>query len=137
MRAEGLVRRTTGRHAAEELEHKATCYDIYKQLGGGYFERVTTMIGAWFLILAVAMINTHVLLWKDSRLFTSDTLKGYWYLLGPHGLVTSLAPAFLDYLRPGFHPWQHDNSADLREWEASNKQYIVHRSGAEEAPSAA
>lgn len=124
-------------HAAEELEHKATCFDIYKQLGGGYFERVFTMIGAWFLILAVAMINTHVLLWKERTLFSRDTLKGYWYLLGRRGLVTSLIPTFFDYMRPGFHPWQHDNSSDLRAWEASNKQYIVHRAGASEAPQAA
>jgi len=124
-------------HAAEELEHKATCYDIYKQLGGGYFERVITMIGAWFLILAVAMINTHILLWKDRKLFSWDTLKGYWYLLGPSGLVTSLVPAFFDYLRPRFHPWQHDNSADLRRWEADNKQYIVHRAGVAEVAEAA
>lgn len=112
-------------HAAEEAEHKATCFDIYQQLGGRYERRVAIMFGAWFMILLVAMINTHVLLWRDKKLFSLDTLKGYWYLLGPGGLVTGLLPTFLDYFRPRFHPWQNNNTDDLRAWEAANKQYIL------------
>lgn len=118
-------------HAAEEAEHKATCYDIYQQLGGGYFDRVTIMIGAWFLILSVAIINTHILLWRDKKLFSRDTLKGYWYLFGRGGLLSSMLPTFFDYFRPRFHPWQHNNSQDLRNWEAQNQQYIVNRAGTE------
>jgi len=124
-------------HAAEEAEHKATCYDIYQQLGGRYERRVVIMIGAWFMILLVAMINTHILLWRDKQLFTRDTLKGYWYLFGFKGLLTSMIPSFLKYFSPRFHPWQIDTSHQLREWEAGNKQYIVHRAGAEAASTAA
>lgn len=129
-------------HAAEEAEHKATCYDIYQQLGGRYERRVVIMFGAWFMILFVAMINTHILLWRDKKLFSRDTLKGYWYLFAPFGkkgLLASLLPTFLDYFRPRFHPWQHNNTDDLRAWEANNKQYILNAtpSLAPEAPTAA
>ena len=124
-------------HAAEEAEHKATCYDIYKQLGGGYVDRVTIMIGAWFMILSVALINTHLLLWRDKKLFSRDTLKGYWYLFGKGGLLSSMIPTFLDYFRPGFHPWQHNNTADLRKWEAGNAQYIQNRKDSLTPPAAA
>jgi predicted metal-dependent hydrolase len=114
-------------HAAEEAEHKATCFDIYKQLGGGYFERVTTMIGSWFLILAVALLNTTILLKKDGKLFTLDTLRGLGYLFGRNGLVTGLLPSFFAYFRPRFHPWQENNAHRIREWEAGNQQYVVQR----------
>jgi uncharacterized protein len=111
-------------HAAEEAEHRATCYDIYRQLGGSYFERTTILIGAWFLILGAALINTVVLLKKDKKLFTRDTLSGIGYLFGRRGLLTGLAPAFWSYFRPGFHPWRKQDGAHIERWKASNSQYI-------------
>ena len=114
-------------HAAEEAEHKATCFDIYKQVGGGYWERVPIMFGSWFLILAVALINTFDLLRKDGKLWTRDTLSGFGYLFGRHGLVTGLIPAFFRYMHPRFHPWQENNASRIRDWEAANQHYIVAR----------
>lgn len=114
-------------HAAEEAEHKATCYDIYQQLRGGYFSRVTIMLGSWFLILSVALLNTAILLWKDKRLFSRDTLGGIAYLFGRKGLITGLTPAFFAYFHPRFHPWKTDNSQRIRQWEADNAHYVVQR----------
>jgi uncharacterized protein len=115
-------------HAAEEAEHKATCFDIYKQLGGRWHQRVPIMFGSWFLILWIALLNTFVLLRNDKRLFTRDTLGGLGYLFGRRGIVTGLLPAFVRYLHPRFHPWQENNAHRIREWEASNQQYLVARS---------
>ncbi|MFI5306231.1 MAG: metal-dependent hydrolase [Polyangiales bacterium] len=114
-------------HAAEEAEHKATCFDIYQQLGGGYLRRVSMMFGAWSLILWLSLVNTHVLLWQDRKLFSLDTLRGYWYLFGRGGLVSGMGRSFLAYFSPRFHPWKADNSAQIRTWEAANDQYIVRR----------
>jgi predicted metal-dependent hydrolase len=122
-------------HAAEEAEHKATCFDLYQQLGGGYAQRVGLLFGAWSLILWLALLNTHILLWKDKRLFRWDTLQGYWYLFGKGGLLTSMVPAFFEYFSPSFHPWQTDSSAQIRAWEAANRQYITN--AAPSAPPAA
>ncbi|HRE32139.1 MAG TPA: metal-dependent hydrolase, partial [Candidatus Berkiella sp.] len=30
-------------HAIEEIEHKAVVYDLYEQIGGGYFKRIAGM----------------------------------------------------------------------------------------------
>ena len=114
-------------HAAEEAEHKATCFDIYKQVGGRYWERVPIMFGSWFLIIAVALINTFYLLRKDGKLWSRDTLSGLWYLFGRHGILSGLLPAFVHYLHPRFHPWQENNAHRIREWEAANQQYMVVR----------
>ncbi len=125
-------------HAAEETEHKATCFDIYRELDGGYLQRVTIMIGAWALILWLSLLNTHLLLWHDKQLFTRDTLRGYRYLFGRRGLVSAMLPAFFAYFRPGFHPWKADTSQHIRDWEAANGQYVLRREPAEPAePSAA
>jgi predicted metal-dependent hydrolase len=114
-------------HAAEEAEHKATCFDIYRELGGSYGKRVLFLCGAWFLILWLSLVNTHVLLWKDGKLWSRDTLRGYAYLFGRNGLVTGLGSAFRAYFSRSFHPWKHDNSAQIHAWEAANQEYIVRR----------
>ena len=120
-------------HAAEESEHKATCYDIYTAAGGGYLPRVITLFGAWTLILAIAVYNTCDLLRRDRKLFTRDTLAGFAYLFGWRGVVTSLWPAFFHYFRPSFHPWQRDDSAEIAKWEAQNQRYIIKRDAPEHA----
>jgi len=112
-------------HAAEELEHKATCHDVYKAAGGGWFKRVLVMPGAWFLIMMISMVNTFALLWKDKKLFqVKDVAKGLWSLFGWKGLVSGMLPAFLQYYRFDFHPWQGDNSGDIARWKAENSRYI-------------
>jgi uncharacterized protein len=125
-------------HAAEEAEHKATCYDIYQAAGGGYLRRCIIMPGAWFLILSIALYNTLVLLKQDGKLFTRDTLKGLGYLFGRRGLVTQLWPSFIAFFKPRFHPWRQDNSKVIAEWQAKNKHLLdPGKGGSIPAPSAA
>lgn len=113
-------------HAAEEAEHKATCYDLYVRLGGGYLQRVLLMPGAWFLLVWITLRNLFMLLGKEGRLSNlGDMAKGFWYLLGWNGLISSMVPHFFAYFRPGYHPWRKDDSALIADWTASNSQYIV------------
>jgi predicted metal-dependent hydrolase len=121
-------------HAAEEAEHKATCYDIYQAAGGGYLRRCVIMPGAWALILWIAIVNTLVLLKKDGKLFTRDTLKGIGYLFGRKGLVTLLGRSFLAYFKPRFHPWKQDNSQAIAAWQANNTHLIDKGKGSLPAP---
>lgn len=115
-------------HAAEEAEHRATCYDIYLAAGGGYFTRISTLFTAWSLILAISVVNTFDLLRRDGQLFTWDTLRGIAYLFGPRGIVTGLFPTFVRYFRPGFHPWHEPEAVgpeEIRAWQEQNRRYIV------------
>jgi predicted metal-dependent hydrolase len=114
-------------HAAEETEHKATCYDIYREAGGGYLQRIVTLPTAWFIILAISLINTLVLLRKDKQLFTRDTFAGLGYLFGRRGMVTGLMPAFFEFMSPRFHPWKQDNSARITHWLDENQSYFEAR----------
>jgi len=111
-------------HAAEEAEHKATCYDIYQAAKGGYLRRAIIMPGAWAMILGIAVFNTLALLKKDGRLFTRDTWKGIGYLFGRRGVVTQLGPSFIAFFKPRFHPWKQDNSQAIRDWQAQNTHLL-------------
>lgn len=112
-------------HAAEELEHKATCYDVYRAAGGGYLRRAFIMPGAWFLILALSIFNTLVLLKRDRQLNWRELREGARHLFGRNGVITGLVPSFLAFYKPRFHPWRKDDSASLARWYEGNKQYVV------------
>ena len=117
-------------HAAEETEHKATCYDIYRAAGGGYLQRVMTMPFSWLMILLISLVNTFDLLRKDKQLWTRDTLRGLVYLFGPRGMVSGLLPAFFAFFHPRFHPWKEDNSAEIGNWLRENPSYVRSESAA-------
>jgi hypothetical protein len=46
-------------------------------------------------------------------------LSLYWFLFGKPGVLRRLIPAWLAYFLPGFHPWNHDDSALIGKAEAS------------------
>jgi predicted metal-dependent hydrolase len=111
-------------HAAEESEHRATCYDIYRACGGTYRVRVVSLIGSWALILYASLVNTAILLHRDGKLFTRDTLSGLRYLFGRKGLVSGLVPAFLEYCKPNFHPWKGADGSAIEKWKEQNRKYV-------------
>jgi predicted metal-dependent hydrolase len=117
-------------HAAEESEHRGTCFDIYKALGGKYLMRLSHLIGAWSIILGLSMINTAILLQRDGKLFSRDTLRGLGYLFGRKGVVTGLLPAFFSFFSPRFHPWRGVSGADIGRWARDNQRYVTNVSDA-------
>jgi uncharacterized protein len=104
-------------HAAEELEHKAVAFDVYRAAGGGYWKRVL-----WYL-------HVSIIFWRDTSLQTLHNLRrdravwraGTWASaarawFGRKGLAWHILKPGLAYLSPRFHPWQHDNRPLLRMW---------------------
>jgi uncharacterized protein len=109
-----------GWHAAEEMEHKATAFDVYKDVGGSYFGRAKTLAPSWAMIVAITLVNVFDMMIQDGSIRdVSATRKGLTYLFGRRGLFTGMVPAFLAYLKPSFHPWDEDDSQGLKEWEAN------------------
>jgi predicted metal-dependent hydrolase len=101
-------------------------YDLYYEVGGGYFGRVVTLIPAWFMLVGITLVAQFEMLAKDGKLFNvTDNLKGMWYLLGVNGLVTNMIPEFLAYFKPGFHPWDVNNKTLIDSWQESNAGYIA------------
>ena len=102
-------------HALEETEHKAVAFDVYVQAfkdkpTRGYAIRIATMIMAttllWAIFTPVFLFNV----WKSGTLFSwKDWKAGLRNQFGKHGALSTSFRDYLDYFRPGFHPWDHDN----------------------------
>lgn len=108
------VRRLWQWHAVEETEHKAVAFDV--------FNEVTKNLAGWrrYLIRLQAMLYTTVdfnlhITWYAALLLQADgmgKLASYarvlWFLYGKKGFFRM--KGYFSWFKPGFHPWQHDNS---------------------------
>jgi uncharacterized protein len=106
-------------HAMEEIEHKAVSYDTFLYMTRSwwpvrrYLLRVRAMIlGTILLFLAIGG-NMGDSYRQDGVRNLRTWLRTIGYLLGSPGILRRIALPYLDYFRPGFHPWQHDDRALL------------------------
>lgn len=97
-------------HALEETEHKAVAFDVYNQVcGSRTLLRRAMIMGTFFFMLdthrgLIHMLKRDGLLW-NWRVWR-DGLSWMW---GKEGMFRQLIPAYMDFFKKGFHPWQHDN----------------------------
>ncbi|EIT67981.1 MULTISPECIES: metal-dependent hydrolase [Hydrocarboniphaga] len=101
-------------HALEEIEHKAVAYDVYQAVMGrgvrAYALRAAGMVGTTAAFLALV-------LGLQARLMIADRRPGgrgglarmARFMWVSPGLWPRLAKPWLEYFKPGFHPWQNDN----------------------------
>jgi len=120
-------------HAVEETEHKSVAFDVYRAIGGGYTLRVAWYVYVWLMFLVDVIGQTGNNLYRDGNLFKPGTwFSALGYLFGRKGLMWSLIPQGLSYLRPGFSPWDQDNRALASSWlQRRSAAYRVLNSGRE------
>jgi uncharacterized protein len=101
-------------HAAEENEHKAVAYDVYVAAGGWYGERIVTFVLASTIFWAKILEQQIRMMRVDGILFSGRE----WAALVRYTLswVPRIAPLYLAYFRPGFHPNDIDASELLESW---------------------
>ncbi|MAR89258.1 MAG: metal-dependent hydrolase [Pseudomonadales bacterium] len=107
-------------HALEETEHKAVCFDAYESVMGtdakAYALRVFAFIMANIIFWSLYVPFYATMLSKSGGLFN---LKGWArvtnFVAGRPGVLRRILPEWLDFFRPGFHPWMHDNSRYLEQ----------------------
>jgi uncharacterized protein len=103
-------------HAVEETEHKAVAFDVYRAMGGGYVRRAAIMqlMTTLFVVGCVRLLVG--VLRNDGETGRPDV--GRFLTLGfvSPGYFRKIFPAWLDFFRPGFHPWQRDNSDLIQRW---------------------
>jgi len=111
-------------HAIEETEHKAVAYDVYRvAVGeglGAYLRRVRVML------LTTVTFWAHVFLYHFALIRSEGALtdvRGWWRLfrflwIKPGGMWR-MWRMWLEYFRPDFHPWQHDNHEYVDAWKAT------------------
>ncbi len=118
--ADPRVRAMYAWHAIEEVEHKGVAYDVmidYAKVG--YFKRCAALLHMTVKFPAVILTFTNAMLkadgysaWQRLKLFT----KGIWWLLKPGGFVAPLYKHYVQYYRPGYHPWQETEQPGYEEW---------------------
>ena len=111
-------------HAIEETEHKAVAYDVYREVVGddwrAYLRRVVVMlvvtVGFWFDVA-----RFHFRLVRADG--AAGDLRGWWRLFRFHwinpGGMRRIWRLWLEYFRPGFHPWHLDNRDYVEAWKAA------------------
>ena len=112
-------------HALEETEHKAVAFDVYQvAIGddsnlGAYALRSGTLVAATGVFFAL-MIPFYL---HNVRIKGGLTdLKG-WRAVAKHtwgkkGIFRNITKPWFDWFKPGFHPWDHDNSEQLKNFDA-------------------
>lgn len=104
-------------HAVEENEHKGVAFDVYQEQVGDYWIRVRAMaLTTVMFMFNQARFQTR-LLHEDGELFKpAQWLKGVNRLWGRKGWFRQMIPAYLEYYRRDFHPWQSDTRELLEKW---------------------
>ncbi|HEX9101614.1 MAG TPA: metal-dependent hydrolase [Polyangia bacterium] len=106
-------------HAAEENEHKAVAFDVYARTGGRWSERVVVMLLATIIFWALVVEQQLRLMHADGILFSVRQWASLSRFLWTRpGALRKMWRLYVDYFRPGFHPWQLDNRALLDAWKA-------------------
>jgi predicted metal-dependent hydrolase len=108
-------------HAAEEMEHKAVAFDVYRAVGGTEKMRRSAMRqSTFFLALDIGLGLVHMLR-RDKNLWNLRLWREGWeFLFFKGGILRRVWPAYKEYYRVGFHPWDRDTRPLLEAWQASD-----------------
>jgi predicted metal-dependent hydrolase len=116
-------------HAMEETEHKAVAFDVMHD-ALGHSAQV-------YAIRSITLVITTAIFWVLVAEFYIRNLKSRellgsvsgWKILaqfgfGDIGLFNKLVKPYLDYFKPNFHPWHHDNRYHLEGIEEFSNRYL-------------
>ena len=109
-----------------ELMCYCSDFDVYRAVGGGEKMRKTALRRAsWFLFMDIMGGLVHMLR-RDGKLWQPRLwLDGWRFLFGREGILRRIWPAYKDYFREGFHPWQRDTRALLAHWQANDSEALI------------
>jgi uncharacterized protein len=107
-------------HAMEEIEHKAVAFDVMQKVAKvGYLRRTIAMVLVTLGFNIHALLITRYMLqvdgfsrWQRIKMFA----KGLAWLFGPGGLYMPMFGHYIQYFKPGFHPWQMGQMRSYQLW---------------------
>jgi uncharacterized protein len=108
-------------HAVEETEHKAVCFDVFQSAVGSYYVRARGQLGATLLFIPILhLIQLRLMRDDPEPTRMRDVLAGLQWIWGKPGFFRhALQRHWLEYFKPSFHPWQHDNRDLVERWKQS------------------
>jgi uncharacterized protein len=119
-------------HAAEEIEHKGVCYDVYEHVFGRgvwpwlhrcFAMGLVTFCGAMGLLVAFSLVRV--------RLFFRARPAGVEPAVAKKAVGPSLGnlfgalplSAYTAYFGRNFHPWDHDDRPLLEAWKSDHPNF--------------
>lgn len=110
-------------HALEETEHKAVAYDTWVTVMGtgprAYALRATGMTLATVVFWGIMIPAFIAALRVEGKLTDVPAWRKFWrFTMGDVGLLRIQLRDYIDYYRPDFHPWDHDNREYLKRIDA-------------------
>ncbi len=111
-------------HSIEETEHKSVAFDVLKAItspASFYAIRVFSLFATTLSFNAILFLHIHTLLKTDGLQWSPKAwgriLHYMWVFPGAWRVCF---PAWLAWLKPGFHPWQYDNREHVAAWKAEH-----------------
>ncbi len=106
-------------HAIEESEHRSVAFDVYRAVGGDEARRIKVMKVIRFTFPLAVVANTIISLFADRAAYNPvRTFRSFAALRRSPFLTRAVFSRLAEYMRPGFHPDDQDNTALLQHWEA-------------------
>ena len=114
-------------HAAEEMEHKSVAFDVYRAMGGTEKMRKRAMRQSTLFLMIDVMAGLVHMLRRDGQLWNLRLWgQGWKFLFGRNtGIVRSVWPAYKEYYKDGFHPWDRDTRPLLASWKENDQQLLT------------
>ncbi len=101
-------------HAVEEIEHKHVAFDVLQEINDAYLLRVAGMLFC-AVLLPFVISAAFVSLAAQAKNLDILAFFGDGFAEGKNGsIISSFLPAIVEYLKPGFHPSDHDDYALAR-----------------------
>jgi len=109
-------------HAIEEIEHRSVAFDVYRACVDDEALRLRTMRLVTVMFVTIVSARTLLMMGSMGSLTDlRDNLRGLRLLLGEDGLLRRVAPRYLAYYRPDFHP----SELETGEWvERAKREYL-------------
>ena len=110
-------------HSVEEIEHKGIAFDTWLHATRHWSNwkrwrvRALVMFGVTVRFLHNRSVDARRIQAQDGVTGWRAMAAQLHYLFVKPGILRRIFPAWLDYFRPGFHPWDHDDRALLAQWE--------------------
>jgi predicted metal-dependent hydrolase len=107
-------------HSIEEIEHKGVAYDTFLEVTASFPAFTRWKIRSLVMLMVTRnfisdRIRDMAILFQQDGINSVKTwARAAKYLLVYPGLLRRIAPAWLTFFKPGFHPWMHDDRALLR-----------------------
>jgi predicted metal-dependent hydrolase len=111
-------------HSLEETEHKAVAFDVFMEVTRDWPAWRRYMLRVWSMVFISFMFTRNItqyasLLLQAEGYAPREARKAVRrFLWGDPGIFRANPRTYFAWYRPGFHPWDIDNRAQMARWQA-------------------